>query len=103
MISSIREMKNSPRQIAFGINKRNSLPGECLRCRYYFACRGECPKHRFANTASGEKGLNALCEGYKSFFAHISPYMDFMRDQINRQQPPANVMQWAGKKLKVNN
>lgn len=101
MTSSIREMKNSPRQIAFGINKRNSLPGECLRCRYYFACRGECPKHRFATTASGEKGLNALCEGYKGFFAHVSPYMDFMREQLNQQKPPAGIIPWARQRLKV--
>jgi uncharacterized protein len=98
--SSIRDMKNASRQIAFGINKRNSLPSECLMCKYYFACRGECPKHRFATTASGEKGLNALCEGYEAFFAHVSPYMDFMREQLNRQQPPANIIPWARQRLK---
>lgn len=98
--SSIRDMTNAPRQIAFGINKRNSLPLECLMCKYYFACRGECPKHRFATTASGEKGLNALCEGYKAFFAHVSPYMDFMREQLNQQQPPANIIPWARQRLK---
>lgn len=97
---SIRDMKNAPWQIAFGINKRNSLPRECLMCKYYFACRGECPKHRFATTASGEKGLNSLCEGYKAFFAYVSPYMDFMREQLNRQQPPANIIPWARQRLK---
>ncbi len=98
--SSIRDMTNAPRQIAFGINKRNSLPLECLMCKYYFACRGECPKHRFATTISGEKGLNALCEGYKAFFAHVSPYMDFMREQLNQQKPPANIITWARQRLK---
>jgi len=98
--TSIRDMTNAPRQVAFGINKRNSLPLECLMCKYYFACRGECPKHHFATTASGEKGLNALCEGYKAFFAHVSPYMDFMREQLNQQRPPANIIPWARQRLK---
>jgi len=99
--TSIRDMTNAPRQVAFGINKRNSLPLECLMCKYYFACRGECPKHHFATTASGEKGLNALCEGYKAFFAHVSPYMDFMREQLNQQRPPANIIPWARQRQNV--
>jgi hypothetical protein len=36
-----------------------------------FACNGECPKHRFTQTASGEYGLNYFCAGYKHFFHHI--------------------------------
>ncbi len=99
--SSIRDMMNIPAQVAFGINKRNSLPGECLRCRYYFACRGECPKHRFATTAPGEKGLNTLCEGYKAFFSHVSPYMEFMREQLSHLKPPADVISWARQRLKA--
>jgi uncharacterized protein len=99
--SSIRDMMNTPAQVAFGINKRNSLAGECLGCSYYFVCTGECPKHRFATTASGEKGLNSLCEGYKAFFTHVSPYMDFMREQISHQKPPAGIIPWARQRLKV--
>lgn len=101
--STIRDIVNSPAQISFGINKRNSLPGQCLWCRYYFACTGECPKHRFNKTASGEKGLNALCEGYMAFFSHVSPYMDFMREQLNQQKPPAGIITWARQRLKMYN
>ena len=41
------EIYRSKKRRDFGLAKRNALPAECLRCRYYFACRGECPKHRF--------------------------------------------------------
>lgn len=85
----------SPRQFAFGINKRNSLPGYCLRCRYYFACRGECPKHRFLKTDKGEAGLNALCEGFKHYYSHVEPYMEYMKKMLLQKKPPSLVMQWA--------
>ena len=62
--TDLREMMNSPVQTKFGISKRNGLPKKCIRCRYAFACHGECPKHRFNRMESGETGLNALCDGY---------------------------------------
>jgi uncharacterized protein len=88
-------MLASQQQFKFGIDKRNSLPRECLRCRYYFACRGECPKHRFELSANGEKNKNALCEGYKLFFAHVEPYMKYMAELLLQEQAPALVMPWA--------
>lgn len=89
---SLTEMMYSPRQIAFGDNKQATLPGECRACDYLFACNGECPKNRFLHTAAGEPGLNYLCKGYKKFFAHVAPYMDFMKREILAGRPPANVM-----------
>ncbi len=86
------EMMYSRRQLDFGAAKRSSLPGQCRRCPYLFACNGECPKNRFAVTADGEPGLNYLCEGYRRFFDHAAPYMDFMRDELRAHRPPANVM-----------
>ena len=62
--TDLRTLMNSSRQVRFGISKRNGLPQKCLRCRWFFACHGECPKHRFNKTDKGETGLNALCEGY---------------------------------------
>jgi uncharacterized protein len=96
----LSSMLDSQGQFHFGIDKRNGLPRECLRCKWHFACRGECPKHRFDTTAGGEPGLNALCEGYKRFFAHVSPYMDQMRSLLERQKPPALVMPWARARLR---
>lgn len=84
----------SPRQQAFGRAKRDALPQQCQACAWRFACNGGCPKDRFLTTADGQRGLNYLCEGYQSFFAHVAPAMDFMRGELLHQRPPANVMQW---------
>ena len=85
----------SKAQFRFGINKRNTLPAECMRCKWYFACRGECPKHRFDLAANGEKNKNTLCEGYKAFFAHVEPYMEQMSGFLKNKQPAALVIPWA--------
>lgn len=89
--STIIEMMGSDRQLRFGASKRDSLPGQCRQCRWLFACNGECPRNRFAVTASGESGLNYLCEGYRRFFSHVAPYMDFMKRELEAGRPPANV------------
>ena len=92
---SISEMMASDLQVKFGIDKRNSLPSKCRRCEWLFACHGECPKHRFSSTEAGETGLNALCAGYKIYYSHVSPYMDFMKDLLNEEKAPAGVIPWA--------
>ena len=92
---SLRTMMESGQQVRFGISKRNSLPYKCLKCRYLFACNGECPKHRFSRTESGETGLNALCEGYFKFYSHVAPYMDKMKELLSSGLAPAGVMPWA--------
>ncbi|MGB8478209.1 MAG: anaerobic sulfatase-maturation protein [Acidobacteriaceae bacterium] len=89
------EMVESPQQIQFGQAKNDTLPKYCQQCEVRFACNGECPKHRFATTPDGEAGLNYLCAGYKKFFTHIDPYMQFMAAQLRQQRAPANVMEWV--------
>ena len=91
----IRSMMESPRQVKFGIDKRNSLPAKCFRCQYLHLCNGECPKHRFNRTESGETGLSALCEGYSRFYDHTAPYREKMRELLQQELPPAYVMPWA--------
>lgn len=93
--NDLRTMMTSQEQVRFGISKRNSLPGRCVRCRYRFACNGECPKHRFNVTESGQTGLNALCDGYFMFYSHVEPYMDKMKELLDSHQAPAGVMPWA--------
>ena len=88
----LAEMMYSDQQLKFGRAKRDSLPGQCRSCKWLFACHGECPKNRFAVTADGESGLNYLCEGYRQFFSHVAPYMDFMKNELDNHRPPANVM-----------
>ena len=89
---TLTEMLYSDRQIEFGAMKMASLPTQCRECQWLFACNGECPKNRFATTASGEPGLNYLCQGYRKFFAHAAPYMDFMKAELAANRPPSNIM-----------
>lgn len=86
------EMLYGERQKNFGDIKQR-LPKQCLECEWRFACNGECPKNRFTKTADGESGLNYLCGGYRKFFAHVAPYMDFMKKEFMNQRAPANVME----------
>ena len=72
----------SPRQSAFGAAKNASLPKYCRQCPYLFACHGECPKNRLLRTPDGEPGLNYLCTGLRTYFAHIDPYMKAMGKQL---------------------
>lgn len=90
--TAIGELMDSARQTRFGIDKRNGLPRKCVRCKWFFACHGECPKHRFNTTEDGEAGLNFLCEGYSRFYSHVAPYMDKMRELLSAQRPPAAIM-----------
>jgi len=85
----------SERQHEFGNNKLNKLPQQCISCEYRFACHGECPKHRFLKTETGEPGLNYFCSTYKKFFAHVHPFMQLMGDELKANRPPSNVMAWA--------
>ena len=81
-----------PAQKAFGAAKRDALPGVCRACDVLFACRGECPKHRFMRTANGEAGLSYLCLAYKRFFHHIDPYMKMFVKLLRAQRSPAAIM-----------
>lgn len=87
------EMMYSGRQMEFGQMKQKSLPSQCRACEFLFACNGECPKNRFATTASGEPGLNYLCKGYHRFFKHVAPYMDYMKKELLAERAPANIME----------
>ena len=90
--TDLRTLMNSPKQVKFGIDKRNGLPGKCLRCKWFFACHGECPKHRFSLTDKGETGLNILCEGYELLFSHIAPYMEKMQALLAAGRPASDIM-----------
>jgi uncharacterized protein len=65
----------SPQQRQFGCAKRESLPDYCRRCKYNFACNGECPKNRFLKTPDGQPGLNYLCPGTNRFLTYADPYL----------------------------
>jgi uncharacterized protein len=79
---SLASMMYSERQLKFGTDKHDTLPRQCKECEFLFACNGECPKNRFAFTKDGEPGLNYLCAGWKMFYNHVAPYMDFMKNEL---------------------
>ena len=93
--NTLAEMMYGERQQKFGQAKYTALPAQCKKCPYLFACNGECPKHRFNRTESGETGLNALCEGYYKFYSHVEPYMDKMKELLLNRQVPSGVIPWA--------
>ena len=97
MEAALGILVDSPEQKAFGRAKLESLPKMCRNCEVRFACNGECPKHRFSITPDGEPGLNYLCAGYKHFFKHIGPYMEFMAGELRAGRPPANIMRFLGR------
>jgi len=95
MQKHLSSLVSLPQQTRFGNAKEFALPSDCRQCDVRFACNGECPKHRFTTTASGEYGLNYLCAGYKHFFHHIDPYMRFMAEELKQNRAPARVMEWV--------
>lgn len=88
----LKTMYSSQKQLCFGISKRNSLSGSCQRCKFYFACTGGCPKHRFGIVdQSGSHAVNYLCAGYKMFFEHVAPTMTKMSDLLTKGRSPMEI------------
>lgn len=96
--STITEMMYGPRQTDFGNAKRALLPRQCRECRWLFACHGECPKNRFLRDCYGSPGLNYLCAGYRRYFEHVAPAMDYMKTELDAGRAPSSVMEWAKNK-----
>lgn len=90
---TLTSMMYSPRQVKFGRDKYDTLPSQCLKCKWLFACNGECPKNRFCKTRDGEDGLNYLCEGFQMFFGHVEPYMNYMKRKLDIEEAPADIME----------
>lgn len=86
---TLSELVDSPQQQAFGLDKRQGLSAQCLRCPVLFACNGGCPKHRF--TAKNAEAHSHLCAGYFAYFNHIDPPMRVMANLYRRGQSPAMI------------
>jgi uncharacterized protein len=95
---SLPVLVGSEAQLAFGEAKATTLPTYCRECEVRRLCNGGCPKNRVLDTPSGETGLNFLCEGYKGFFTHVGPAMEWMAGALQRKQPPAGIMEDFGPK-----
>lgn len=79
------EMVFSPTQARFGFAKSDSLPQYCRTCAYLRDCWGECPKNRLIRTPDGEPGLNYLCRGFKTFFAHALPEVERIASRVRKE------------------
>jgi uncharacterized protein len=93
---SLPALVTSEAQRTFGEAKRASLPRFCRECEVRRLCNGGCPKNRVLRTPDGEEGLNYLCEGYKAFFTHVGPAMEWMEAALHRREPPAGIMEEFG-------
>jgi uncharacterized protein len=76
----------------FGVTKEHALPRWCRECEVLAACRGGCPKHRFARSYYDEPGLLYLCAGYRKFFLHIRKYLSVMATLLENGLPASQVM-----------
>jgi uncharacterized protein len=85
--TSSSRMVFSEQQQEFGFNKFHSLPAKCRKCKYLFACHGECPKNRLIRTPEGEPGLNYLCSGLLKFWSHIDRDVQDICRRIARGEP----------------
>jgi len=92
METPVGELVRSERQRAFGRAKQEDLPDHCRSCDYLFACNGECPKNRILLTPDGEPGLNWLCTGLKTFFAHTERPMRLMAEILRRGGEAREIM-----------
>lgn len=81
----LKELYESEKRLKFALEKRNTLPASCLRCEWFFCCHGECPGHRL-------HGKNELCGGLRAFFAHSAPAMERMRELLQSNRAPAEIM-----------
>lgn len=89
---SLREAATSPAQTRFALTKRTALPNACRRCKWLLACRGGCPKHRFASSsASRSADRLPLCSGYRLFYSHIAPAMDKMKALLEAGRAPSEI------------
>jgi uncharacterized protein len=110
MTDQLSLMVENSLQTGFGAAKEKALPRWCRECEVLAACRGGCPKHRFATTYYNEPGLHYLCEGYIKFFLHIRRYLKVMATLLENGLPASYVMQALegplaidrGKKISVN-
>ena len=59
-------------------------PAACRTCRYWYLCRGGCPR----NWVTGEQGSeNQLCAAYRMFFDYAEKRLRLMAFEAVRQNP----------------
>jgi uncharacterized protein len=92
LTDSLPALVKHSRQDGFGVAKETALPLRCRECGVLAACRGGCPKHRFAKTWDDQPGLQYLCPGYEKFFLHIRKYLRAMAQLLDNGLPASYIM-----------
>lgn len=93
LTDDLTQMAQASLRTGFGAGKESALPRWCRDCEVLAACRGGCPKHRFAESHSSEPGLHYLCTGYAKFFRHIRKYLQAMTTLLENGLPASHIMQ----------
>ena len=75
---------SSKKQIGFGMDKFDTLPGECLNCPFLPLCFGGCPKNRLIQKSDGK--LNWLCEGYRYYYEKTAPVYAAMAQALRHRE-----------------
>lgn len=89
----LKDLSASEKQIKFGNDKLETLPGSCRECAFLSLCNGGCPKDRLVALPHDKTyGLNYLCAGYKAFFRHSGPAMETMTELTRQGRPVSHVM-----------
>ncbi len=68
---SLKELFDNKMFYDFRAYKRENVSKECMACKYYFICHGECPKNWIVKDKEGNR-KNYLCESYKRIFDYTS-------------------------------
>lgn len=97
----LTDLAERSRRSGFGVTKATALPLQCRECEVLAACRGGCPKHRFAESCRGEPGLHYLCAGYRKFFRHIRKYLRAITQLLEQGYPASMVMQAVDRPLLI--
>jgi uncharacterized protein len=93
LTGGLSDLLLSEAQTEFGEAKERSLTAMCRNCDVLFACRGDCPKHRFELSEDGEAGQSYLCRSYKQYFRHIDRYMRPMCTLHRENLPVSYIME----------
>jgi uncharacterized protein len=84
---SLADMAADPRMTAFGLAKRDALPGVCRSCDVLDMCNGGCPKDRTERAPDGGAGWSSLCPAYKRFFGHCRPVLVRLAEHMKAGRP----------------
>lgn len=93
LTDTLSAMLDASQRSGFGVGKERDLTRECLECEVLAACRGGCPKQRFAYSRYNEPMHHYLCPGYKKFFLHIRKYLRAMTTLLENGYPASGVME----------